>query len=272
MAGIAVPALAIAFWRNAMASGVLLPFSAIRGGVRREIMALGRAEWRLALAAGVLLALHFGTWVPSLTHTSVASATALVATQPIWSALIARWQGQTIQRSMWIGMAIAIAGVVLLTGLDFSLNSRALGGDLLALVGGMFAAGYVALGGQVRRTVSTSAYTTICYSTCSLLLLPVCLISGSHLAGYTSRSWVGLVAVTVGAQFLGHSLIARILRATDPTFVSLMILFEVPGAALLAAIFLHQHPQWRALPAAAMLIAGVIVVVRSSSKAMPVVD
>lgn len=272
IAGITAPALAIAFWRNAMAVAVLVPYSSARKSIRLELRRLTRPEIKLSLAAGLLLALHFATWVPSLTFTSVASATALVASQPVWSALIARAQGQHVPRQAWVGVAIAITGVVLLTGLDFSLSARALGGDLLAVVGGVFAAGYVAVGGQVRKTVSTTTYTTICYTTCAALLLPVCLLSRSALGGYDAGAWVGLVGLTIGAQLLGHSLFARILRATDPTFVSLMILFEVPGAALLASVFLHQTPPWRALPAAALLLAGVVVVVRSAARAVPVIE
>lgn len=272
MAGAAVPALAIAFWRNAMATCVLAPYSALRGRVRNEIAGFTRSQWRMTTLSGLVLALHFGTWVPSLTYTSVASATALCATQPVWAALIARWQGHHIQRSMWVGMIIALVGVVTLTGIDVSLSSRALGGDLLAIAGGLFGALYTALGGQVRQTVSTSAYTTVCYSTCALLLLPVCLLSGSALSGYTGRSWIALLLVTLGAQFLGHSLINRVLRGTDATFVSLMILLEVPGAALLAALFLDQTPSWRAVPAAALLIAGIVITVRASGRATPVVD
>jgi drug/metabolite transporter (DMT)-like permease len=71
MAATAVPALAIAFWRNALASAVLWPVALLR--CRAELRGLERRERRLALLAGLLLALHFGTWVPSLTFTSVAS-------------------------------------------------------------------------------------------------------------------------------------------------------------------------------------------------------
>jgi drug/metabolite transporter (DMT)-like permease len=72
MAATAVPALAIAFWRNAMASAVLVP--AVLVGFRAELRGLDRRERRLAALAGLLLALHFATWVPALTYTSVASA------------------------------------------------------------------------------------------------------------------------------------------------------------------------------------------------------
>src|SRR5881398_222810 len=76
MAATAAPALAIAFWRNAMAAGVLVPWALVSR--RDELHALRGHTGGLAVGAGVLLALHFGTWVPSLRYTSVASATALV--------------------------------------------------------------------------------------------------------------------------------------------------------------------------------------------------
>ncbi|MHB8340968.1 MAG: hypothetical protein ACYDB7_07300, partial [Mycobacteriales bacterium] len=77
------PALAIAFWRNAMASAVVVPFAA--GRARAELAALSGRQRGLAVLAGVFLAAHFATWVPSLRYTSVASATALVAAQPVWA-------------------------------------------------------------------------------------------------------------------------------------------------------------------------------------------
>src|SRR5436309_15286005 len=67
MAATAAPALAIAFWRNAMAVGLLVPWVATRS--RSELLGLSRLQRRQAAVAGVLLALHFATWVPSLRYT-----------------------------------------------------------------------------------------------------------------------------------------------------------------------------------------------------------
>src|ERR1700709_801263 len=89
-AAVTVPVLAIAMWRNALSLVVLGPATLLRR--RSEVRGLGGREVRFACVAGLFLALHFGTWVPSLDMTSVASATALVATQPVWQAVIARLQ------------------------------------------------------------------------------------------------------------------------------------------------------------------------------------
>ena len=264
MAATAVPALAIAFWRNAMASGVLLPLVLLR--CRAELAGLDRREKKLALLAGLLLALHFATWIPALDYTSVASATALVATQPVWAALISRIRGVPVGRGVWIGIAVAMSGVLLLSGVDLSLSRDALVGDLLALAGGLFAAAYVVAGSEVRRSVSTTTYTFLCYSTTALLLLVTCLVGRQALSGYDGEDWLKLVAITLGAQLLGHSLFNLVLRSVSATVVSMAVLLEIPGAALIAAVFLDQTPPLMAIPAAVLLLSGLALVIRAGSR------
>jgi drug/metabolite transporter (DMT)-like permease len=258
-----VPALAIAFWRNAMASGVLLPAVLVRR--RGELSRLtGRERW-LALLAGLMLALHFGTWIPAISYTSVASATALVATQPVWSALIARLRGESVPARVWLGIVVSLLGALLLTGADLRVSGDALLGDGLALLGGVFAAAYMTTGSEVRRSVTTTTYTALCYSTTAVLLLVVCLVGRQDLGGYSTRDWVKLAALTAGAQLLGHSLFNVVLKTTSPTVVSLSILFEIPGAAVIAALFVKgQHVPVLALPAAALLVAGLAIVISGS--------
>lgn len=264
----AAPALAIAFWRNAMASAVLVPIALARN--LAELRSLSRREWRLCVLAGALLAGHFATWVPSVSLTSVASATALVATQPVWAALLARTAGRRVRRAVWVGIVVAVVGAALLAGVDISLSGRALAGDALATVGGALAAAYVTAGAAVRVRVSTTSYTTLCYGSCGLLLLAVCLVSRQRLGGYDGETWLKLAALTAGAQLLGHSLFNVLLRSTSATTLSLAILFEVPGAALIAAIWLGQVPPLSAVPGLTLLLVGTGIVVRSGTRAAPV--
>jgi drug/metabolite transporter (DMT)-like permease len=265
IAATAVPALAIAFWRNALASGLLLPVALVT--CREELRGLDARELRLAGVAGLMLALHFATWTPALTSTSVASATALVATQPVWAALISGWRGVPVGRAVWLGIGVAMSGALLLAVVDLRVSGQALVGDLLALAGGAFAALYMTAGSEVRRSVSTTTYTLLCYSTTALLLLAVCLLARQPLTGYAAQDWLKLLALTLGAQLLGHSSFNRVLKTVGPTVLSMLILLEIPGAALIAAAFLGQSPPLLAIPAAVLLVAGLAVVIRAGSRA-----
>lgn len=265
----AAPALAIAYWRNMLSIAVLGPLALIRR--RSELRALtvgaARREGLYCVLSGLALAAHFATWMPSVRLTTVAAAAALVATQPIWQGLIARWQGRRLPLPVWAGIALAVVGATLATGADFGVSGRAFAGDLLAVAGGMFAAVYTALGERARATISTTTYTTICYGVCAAVLLVVCLLGGVRLHGYDPGTWLAILGLVAGAQLLGHSMFNYALHRVSATTVSVLILLEAPGAALIAWAWLGQLPRTLALPGLALLLAGVAVVILGGARA-----
>jgi len=259
----AAPALVVALYRNLLSSIVLVPVSFVRHRDEVHRLRSSSRERRLSVLAGVTLAVHFATWVPSLSFTSVASSVALVATQPIWAAVIARARGQHVPRLAWWGIGIAFAGTLVLSGVDLSLSGRALFGDTLALLGGIFAAAYVTIGSEARRTLSTTVYTAVCYSVAAILLLVACVLGGKALFDYDAKTWWIFVAITIGPQFLGHSVVNLVLRTTSATVVSVAILFEIVGASVIAWWWFGETPPAGAYPAAILIAAGVVLVVLS---------
>lgn len=254
----AAPALAIAFWRNSLASLVLTPIAL--GPRRAEASRAVRGPAGMfCVLAGVALAAHFATWMPSVQLGSVATATALVATQPVWQGLIAAAQGRRPSAAGWMGIGLAVAGAAWATGVDLGVSSQAVFADVLALLGALAAAVYTALGERARTELSTTTYTWICYGTCAVLLLAVCLAFGVDLTGYDGRTWAAILALVAGAQLLGHSMFNYALQRTSATTISMLILLEVPGAAFLAWWWLGQTPRAESLPGLFLLVAGVAV-------------
>jgi drug/metabolite transporter (DMT)-like permease len=178
----------------------------------------------------------------------------------VWAAALARAMGDHVSRRTWIGIAVAVAGVVMLTGVDFTLSSRAVFGDALALAGGFFAAAYVTVGSAVRQTVFTSVYTAGCYGLAAVVLLATCLVGGQDVAHLDARTWWCLIAITVGPQLLGHTLLNRVLQTTGATFVSMALLFEIVGATLLARWWFGESPPAGTYPAAVLIACGVVLV------------
>ena len=221
------PAMAIAFWRNFIATLVFAPYVLVRH--RAELRALPKRAVLLALVSGLILGAHFATWTPAAKLSTVASATAFAATQPIFAAMVARFLGQHIPRRAWSGIVVAFAGVVLLSGVDFHASLRAFEGDLLALAAAAFAAVYMTIGAEVRKTVSLPVYALLCYGAASVFLITAAFATGSALVGFSGNAWVKILALTVLAQFLGHTLFNRVVKTTSPTVLSTAILLEVPG-------------------------------------------
>ena len=262
IAACTAPALAIAFWRCFIGATVTAPFAWLKN---QEIWRnLTKRDLAGAALAGFFLGLHFAAWIPSLRYTSIAASTAIVATQVVWAALIAHGLGVKAPGKEWFGIAISLIGVIMLTGIDVSLNPTALIGDLLALLGAMFAAAYMTVGQRVRKNIPTSVYTTLVYAAAAAVLLVFVLVSNSPLTGYAARDWILILGLTAIAQLLGHTLINMALRSLSATTISLAILLEMPGAVLIAWFWPGQQPPWQIFPAVVLIMTGLVIVISST--------
>jgi drug/metabolite transporter (DMT)-like permease len=152
-------------------------------------------------------------------------------------------------------------------------SGRAFVGDMLALAGGIGAAVYTAFGERVRASVSNTGYTAVCYSVCALSVLVACLVGGVRLSGFPATAWLAILGMTLGPQLLGHTMFNYALERIAATTVSVLILLEVPGAALISWLWLHQAPRTWEWPGLALLLAGVVVVVLGSrAPTLPISD
>jgi drug/metabolite transporter (DMT)-like permease len=248
-----VSALAIAFWRNAIGAAVMATPTLIREP--RQFGRITRSEFRWSLLAALALALHFACFITSLQLTSVAAATALACLQSAWIAVFQLFRGTRYRWQVLAGLGIAFGGVVAITGFDMGSSPDAFLGDLLAVAGGALAGLYTLAGGKARQSMTTGTYTTLCYGMCALMVALLALTSNQPLAGFDAVGWLGIAAITVCAQLVGHTAFNHLLATMSPLLVSMIILLEIPGAALLAAVFLHE-----ALPAGTYAGLGLILV------------
>ncbi|MEV8183060.1 DMT family transporter [Specibacter sp. NPDC078692] len=259
MAATMAPALTIALWRNVF--GALVLGTPVLLKSPRFLASLTRMEIKYTAIAATALALHFACFVTSVKLTSVAAATALVCLQAAWIALFQWLRGSKPARPVLLGLGTALLGVVVITGFDMGVSREALVGDLLAVVGGVLAAIYTLAGSKARKTLSTGVYTSLCYGLCSLILLVMCLIFRQPLLNFPPEAWWGIVGVTVAAQLFGHTIFNYLLATISPLVVSMMILVEIPGAALLAGFFLGQQLPPGTYAGLALILAGLAVVV-----------
>ncbi len=82
------PPLAVSFYRIFLAALCLAPFAF--APARRAWGTLLPRQRAVLLAAGAALALHFATWVASLSYTSIASSVLLVNTAPLFAVGLSR--------------------------------------------------------------------------------------------------------------------------------------------------------------------------------------
>ena len=257
--------LAIAAVRLGIASAVIAPVAWLRAG--DEMLRLGRRELGLCLLSGALLAVHFWAWITSLEHTSVASSTALVTTNPLWVALAsAILLRERPGRTAVAGIAVTLIGSVLVFAADAGRTpgpgSAPLLGNVLALVGAMAASGYLLAGRALRARVSLLAYIWLAYSTAAILLLGASIATGILFKPLPGAAWIFMIALALGPQLIGHTTFNWALRRLTATFVAVAILGEPVGSALLANFFFGE--QFSALQFAGfvLLLIGIFTAAR----------
>ena len=253
--------LAISFWRSAVGAAILLPFAI------KELRAMSRRDYLLPSIAGVFLALHFGTWISSLELTTIAASVLLVSTTPIFTAGASRvFFKERIGARGSVGIALAFAGTSLIVGTDVS-GSDALG-NLLALIGGAMAAGYVIAGRLSRKVLGILPYAVVTYAVAAVLLLPPTLIDDQDLFGYDAGTWAALAAIIIGPQLLGHTVINLVLDDLDATTVSVSIMIEPIIASVLAFFLFSETPSALIYPGGAAILVGIYL---ASTRPQPIV-
>jgi drug/metabolite transporter (DMT)-like permease len=251
------PALVIATYRLGLAA---LPVGLLAAGAQvRAPERLSVATNRALVLAGALLATHFVFWTASLQHTSVVTSVVLVAMQPVFVALASPLLlREHISRDLWLALAIAAAGAVTMAIDDIDAGLGTLAGDFYALMGGVFAAGFIIAGRAVRPRVSFLRYVGTTYSVAAVLLLAATLAAAQPLTGYSAKTYLMMGLLALGPQLIGHSSLNWALRYVPAVLVATSILLAEPvGATALAALVLDEWPSPLEYAGGLLVLAGV---------------
>jgi len=218
---------------------------------------------RTALLCGVLYGVHFGTWVTSLSMTSVASSVTLVTATPLLLALASLVTGRDRPSArIWGAMALAAIGVTLIGWADLSLSSDALVGDGLALAGAAAMAVYLQRVRRLGKDLDVLAFGGVATAVGALTLLAAALVTGVPLVFASSESLFWILLAALIPQLIGHNLLTWALRHATPTEVGISTIGEPVGATLLAWLWLDESVSATIATGCAITLTAVFVALR----------
>lgn len=251
-------------YRLGLASLVLIPFAFIFH--RHEYKKLTRRDFGLVFTSGFFLALHFATWITSLDYTTVASSVMLVNTIPIWVALINLGLGRSRPTSaMWFCILLSVAGAAIVGYGDLSFKGEALYGDLLALAGAVCVSIYILCGREVRAKLTLMPYIALCYGTAAVLLWCSVFALRLDFRGFTGLTWGAFWGMALLAQVVGHSSYNWALRYFSAGFVSIALLGEPVGSAILAYFLFDEVPGPLKMVGFVLLLVSIVISARSEN-------
>ena len=259
------PPLVIATYRLTIASVILIPIASIKS--TKSLNRLSKHDMLLILLSSVFIALHFGLWITSLNYTSIPSSVILVTSHPAFVAVISRFLwGERLNKLTIIGIVVALAGVIFINYGGFTLDSRAMLGNSLALIAGFSMGIYLIIGGQLRTRIDILSYLTIINTFAAVMLLVATIISGHSLFGYSPVTYIMLILLALVPQLVGHSSLNLALRLIPVTFVSVAILGEPVGATLLGYVILREIPTTNEIVGGLLVLSGIFIVMRRKLK------
>lgn len=251
-----------AFWRILLSLPVFWAWTAAHsGGGRPKQGQSSRPRDYLRLSVcGVVFATNLAVWHSALGHTTVANATLFGNTAPIY-VTFAGWllQRERVRAAFLAGLAVAMAGAVVLLGGSSSLSGDRFFGDLLAVAAGMLYACYILSLRWLRGRYSTASIMTWSGVTCCVALLPMAMISSDRLLPSSLEGWSVLVALALSTQVCGHTLITWALAHLPAAFSSVSLLINPVAAAILAWIILGEGMTAIQALAAFMVLCGIAI-------------
>jgi drug/metabolite transporter (DMT)-like permease len=258
----AAPALAVSAWRLLISVAFIAVVLLIRG---TPMPRLARRDWLFAVAAGLFLALHFWSWIASISLTTVSSSVVLVSTQPVFVALLSGiLLRERATPRQWAGIAVAVTGAVVIAWGDFALGPTAILGDALALAGAVFVSIYYVIGRRLRLQVDLWWYIFIIYGIAALaLVLVIAAMPGVPLTGFPARDWLVFAALAAGPMMLGHTAVNYALRYVRAYIANLAILGEPIGATIIAWLLpsIAEVPGPQTIAGGVLILAGIAVTV-----------
>lgn len=258
------PGIAIAVWRTVFAALLLAPAAWRRIGP--AVRKFDRRDIGLITGAGVFLGLHFIAWIESLYFTTVASASVLVTTSPIFLVVLGYWfLNEQLSWPTVGAIVVSVGGAALIGWGDMrgiGVGPAPLWGNGLALTASLLVSLYLLIGRHVRQQVPWLAYVFPLYAVTALTTLAAAWLQDIPLFGY-NWGFYGLCALmAIGPQILGHGSFNYALQYFPAALVGMLALLEPVGASALAYVLFGEVPTGLAIAGMLVVLAAVAVVVR----------
>ena len=180
--------LAIAAWRLGLAALFFGALSLLRPGEVSAAPVTKPVRWRLVLA-GLCLAAHFVTWFAALDRTSVARATLLACTTPLWTTLGSLLLGRRRPTGRDLAaLAVAGVGLWLVTQASAQAATRTTAlGDVFGLSAGLLFGSYLLCVEGLHETISSQRQVTWAYSVAAGVLWAALLGRGGATLTYSPK-------------------------------------------------------------------------------------
>jgi len=239
--------LAVRFTISAL---VLAPFAA------RSLLRLPRSGYVVGVGVGTLLATAYGLQTAGLDLTTVASTGFITGLYVVFTPLLAlALFGTAVPRALWLGIALSVVGLLLLSGVP---GGSALG-NALVLANAVFQALQITAMERYAPRYDPRALTFLQMAVAGVGFTVIAVAAGQLEAPPDAETWYALVVTGVFAGALGYLVGTWVQSRTTAARAALVFTLEAPFAALFGVLLLSEHLGWAGWTGCAVMLAGIVL-------------
>lgn len=179
-----------AFYRMAIATLIIVPFTVFS----KQLKIPNTKLLGLAALSGLFFASDVALWNVSIIESNATQATLLVNLAPVWvgigSLLFLKVKPH---KNFWIGVTIALVGLVIMLGVKRVSNFDFDKGFILAVVSGVFYAGYILLSKESLKQMNVLSFFAISLLSSTVFLFLVCLFTQQNFFNYGQSAWISFL-------------------------------------------------------------------------------
>ena len=258
-----VSAVVIAFWRLTIASLLIWAYTFFNNQ-----LSIDKKHYKYYLLSGLFLALHFATFYGAVKLTSIANATLLGITAPIFTIIYEKlFLKKSIKPAVFLGFVLAGTGTLIITGSGLFLNDGSLLGKFLGLLASLFISLVYILASDLRKYSNTILYTRTLYTFGALFLLIFSFAASDNIFAISLFQVKWLLVLGLVPTILGHSLLYFSIKFTSPTIVASVPIGEPIIATIFAWIVFSESVPYATFFGGVFILIGVYLLIARSSRA-----
>jgi drug/metabolite transporter (DMT)-like permease len=246
-------AITLAFWRMFLASALvfILSYKSVTNFVPNKKMVL----------AGVFLGIHFALFFRSVQLTSIAEATLLGTTAPIFTEIY----GFIFQRKkplgiVVFGLCVAFLGAGILVS-QSSFSETSFTGNLFAVMCSVAIALVLIVGKNIRKNIGVFEYTRWLFFFAALTLLGISFFAEVSVFSFSKEEIPWFLFLAIIPTMVGHNIFYYLIKSLATTTVAAIPLGEPLVSSLGALVFFGEPIGLAVVVGGGITLVGVFLVV-----------
>jgi drug/metabolite transporter (DMT)-like permease len=253
------PLFAFLAVRFAISSAVLVPFA--WGSLRT----LPRSGYVAGIGVGALLAAAYGLQTAGLELTTVASTGFITGLYVVFTPILAlAIFGTPVPRVLWLGVALAVVGLLLVNGVPGGSTL----GNALVLGNAVFQAFQITAMERFAPRYDPRALTFLQMLTAFVGFTVIALVRGELEVPRGATVWGALLVTGVFAGALGYLIATWVQARTTAARAALVFTLEAPFAALAGVLLAEEVLGWAGWVGCAVMMAGLLVAEPAAAAAL----